>query len=105
MSYNLSVDVKYFKTYCDLAEFIQSQVIKFSKTFLVGNKIYTPLSVHWTFELQEIILFLQDNNSNEIVVYFHQVPEYDLFEILKLIHTEGILNINNLNFRPLTYFN
>ena len=97
MSHNLSVDVKYFKTYCDLAEFIQSQVIKTSKTFLVGNKFYTPLS--------EIILFLQDNNSNEIVVYFHQVPEYDLFEILKLIHTEEILNINNLNFRPLTYFN
>ena len=84
MSYNLSVDVKYLKTYCDLAEFIQSQVIKTSKTFLVRNKFYTPLSVHWTFELQEIVLFLQDNNSNEIVVYFHQIPEYDLIEILKL---------------------
>ena len=104
MSYNLSVDVKYFKTYCDLAEFIQSQVIKTSKTFLVGNKLYAPLSVHRTFDLKEIILFLQDNNSNEIVVYFHQVPEYDLFEFLKPIHTEEILNINNLNFRPLTYF-
>ena len=77
MSYNLSVDVKYFKTYCDLAEIIQSQIIKTSKTFLVGNNFYTPLSVHWHFELQEIILFLQDNNSNEIVVYFHQTPEYD----------------------------
>ena len=32
MSYNLSVDVKYFKTYCDLADFIQSQV-KTSKQF------------------------------------------------------------------------
>ena len=52
MSYNLSVDVKYFKTYCDLAEFVQSQVIKTSKTFLVGNKFYNPLSVHWTFEFQ-----------------------------------------------------
>ena len=104
MSYNLSVDVKYFKTYSDLAEFTQSQVIKTSKAFLVGNKFYTPLSVHWTFELQEN-LFLQDNSSNEIVVYFHQIPEYNLFEILKLIHTEEIFNINNLNFRPLTYFN
>ena len=42
MSYNLSVEDKYFKTYCDLAEFIQSQVIKTSKTFSVGNKLYTP---------------------------------------------------------------
>ena len=33
MSYSLSVDVKYFKTYCDLAEFIQSQDIETSKTF------------------------------------------------------------------------
>ena len=105
MSYNLSVDVKYFKTYCDLAEFIQSQVIKTSKTFLVGKKFYTPMSVHLTFELQKINLFLQDNNSKEIVVYFHQTPEYDIFEILKLIHTEEILYNNNLNFRPLTYFN
>ena len=88
MSCILSVGVKYFKTYCDLAEFIQSQVIKTSRTFLVGNKFYTPLSVHWTFELQEIILFL------------HQIPEYDLFETLKVIHSEEILN-----FRPLTYFN
>ena len=56
-------------------------------------------------ELQEIILFLQDNNSNEIVVYFHQIPEYDLFETLKLIQTEEILDNNNLNFRSLTYFN
>ena len=77
MSYNLSLDVKYFETYCDFAEFIQSQVTKTSKTFLVLNKFYNPLSVHWTFELQEINLFLQDNNSNEIVVYFHQIPEYD----------------------------
>ena len=97
MSYNFSVDVKYVKRYCDLAEFIHSQVIKTSKTFLVGNKFYTPVSVHWTFELQAIILFLQDNNSNEIVIYFHQIPEYGLFEILKLIHKE-ILNINNSNF-------
>ena len=104
MSYNLSVDVKYFKTNCDLAEFIQSQNIKTSKTFLVGNKFHYPVSVHWTFELQGIILFLQHNNSNEIVVYFHPIPEYDLFEILKLIHTEEILNINNLSFQPLTYF-
>ena len=105
MSYNLSVDVKYFKTYCDLAEFIQSQIIKTSKTFRVGNKFYTPLSVHWTFELQEIILFLPDNNSNAVVVYFHQIPVYDLFEVLKFIHTEKILYIKTLNFRPLTYFN
>ena len=105
MSDNLSVDVKYFKTYWDLAEFIQSQVFKTSKTFFVANKFHTLLSVHWTFELHEISLFLQDNNSNEIIVYFHQILEYDLFEILKLIHTEEILNINNLNFRPLTYFN
>ena len=104
MSYNLSVDVNCFKTNCDLAEFIQSQGIKTLKTCLVGNKFYTPLSFHWKFELQEIILFLQDKNSNEIVVYFHQIPEYDLFEILKLIHAEEILNINKLNFRPLTYF-
>ena len=69
------------------------------------KKFYTPISVHWTFELQEFILYLQDNNSNEIVVYFHQVPEHDLFEILKLIHTEEILNINDLNFRSITYFN
>ena len=80
MSYNLSVDFKYFKTYCDLAEFIQSQIIKTSKTFLVRNKFHTPMSVHWTFELQEIILLLQDNNSNEILVYFHEIPEYNLFE-------------------------
>ena len=105
MSYNLSVDVKYFKTYCDLADFVQSQVIKTSKQFLVGNEFYSPVSVHWTFELQEIILFLQDNDSNEIVAYFHQIPEYDLFEILKLIHTEEMPNLNNLKFRPLTYFN
>ena len=57
MSYNLSVDVEYFKTYCDLAEFIQSQVIETSKTFLVGNKFYTPVSVHWTIELQHIVFF------------------------------------------------
>ena len=105
MSDNFSVDVKYFKTYCDLAEFIQSQVIKTLKALLNGNKFYIPSSVQWTYELQEIILFLQDNNSNKIVVCFHQIPEYDLFEILKLIHTEEILNINNLNFRPFTYFN
>ena len=105
MSYNLSVDVKNFKTYCDLAEFVQSRVIKSSKTFLVGKKCYTLLSVHCTFELQEIILFLQDNNCNDIVVYFHQIPEYELFETLKLIHTEEILNITNPNFRLLTYFN
>ena len=105
MSYNLSVDVKYFKTYCDLAEFIQSQVIKTSKTFLVGKKFYTPLSVHWTFELQDIILFLHDNNSNEIEVYFHQIPEYGLFKVLKLIHTEEIFYIKTLKFQLLTYFN
>ena len=84
MSDNFSVDVKYFKTYCDLAEFIQSQIIKTLKAFLVGNKFYIALSVQWTYELQEIILFLQDNNSNKIVVCFHQIPEYDLFEILSL---------------------
>ena len=95
MSYNLSVDVKYFITYCDLADFIESQVINTAKTFLVGNKFYTPVSVHWAFELRVFILFLHDNNLHEIVVYFHQFPEYDLFEILKLIHTEEILNINN----------
>ena len=57
MSYNLSVDVMYFKKYCDLAEFIQSQVIITPKTLLVEHKFSTPVSVLWTFELQEIILF------------------------------------------------
>ena len=68
MSYNLSVDVKYFKAIYNLAEFVQSQVKKNSKTILVENKLYMPISVHWTSELQQIILFLQDNNSIEIVV-------------------------------------
>ena len=103
-SYNQSVDVKYFKTFRDLS-FIESQVIKTSKTFFVGNKFYTPVSIHWTFDLQEITLFLQDNNSTESVVYFHQIPDFDLFELLKFIQPEEIFNINKVNFRPLTYFN
>ena len=98
MSYNFSVDVNYIKTFCDPADFNESQGIKTSKTFLVGNKLDTPVSVHWTFELQEIILCLQYNNSNEILVCFHQISEYDLFEILKLIQTEEVFNINTLKF-------
>ena len=89
---------KCFETFCDLADFIESQVIKTSKTFLIGNKFFTPISVYWTLDLQEFVLFLQDNSSNEIGVYFYQIPEYDIFEILELIHTEEVLNISNLNF-------
>ena len=37
------------------------------------------------------------------LVYFHRIPEYDLFEMLKPVHLEEYLNINNLNFRPLLF--
>ena len=75
---------------------------KLRQNFLVGMKIlrfhFIPLDIPVTV----IALFLSDNSTNEIVVYYLQIPEYNLIGKQKLSLTEEILKNSSLNFRPLT---
>ena len=100
------VDIEWFKDYCQLSDHVESAWVNFSKQIIFNDKVFRISELYYSEFQCEVILFLEDFEQKEIVIYFELMTKSKINYFLKLIHNDQLsLNINSLNYSYKAYFN
>ena len=99
------VDIEWFKDYCQLSDHVESVWVNFSKQIIFNDRVFRISELYYSEFQCEVILFLEDFEQKEIVIYFELKTESKNIYFMKLIHNDQLsLNINSLNYSYKAYF-
>ena len=100
------VDIELFKDYCQLSDHVESAWVNFSKQIIFNDKVFRISELYYSEFQCEVILFLEDFEQKEFVIYFESMTKSKNNYFMKLIHNDQpSLNINSLNYSYKAYFN
>ena len=99
------VDIEWFKDYCQTSDHVESAWVNFSKQSIFNDKVFRISELSYS-EFQCIfILFLEDFEQKEIVIYFELMTKIKDNYFMMLIHNDQPSpNINSLNYSYKAYF-
>ena len=101
-----SVDIEWFKDYCQFSDHVESAWVNFSKQIIFNDKVFRISNLDFSEFQCEVILFLEDFEQKEIVIYFELRTKSKNNYFMNLIHNDQpSLNINSLNYSYKAYFN
>ena len=99
------VDIEWFRDYCQFSEHVESAWINFSKQIIFNDKLYKISGLYYSEYQAEVILFLEDLEQKDIVIYFELVKKSKICVFMKIIQNDQpSLNINSLIFNFKAYF-
>ena len=100
------VDIEWFRDYCQLSGHVESAWANFSKQIIFNDKVFRISELYYSEFQCEVILFLEDFEQKEIVIYFEMMTKGKINYFLKQIHNDQLsLNNNSLNYSYKAYFN
>ena len=103
--FEAGVSIEWFRDYCQFSEHVESAWINFSKQIIYNDKLHKISDLFYSEFQAEVILFLEDLEQKNIVIYFELMKESKTNHFMKIIQNgQPSVNINSINFNFKAYF-
>ena len=98
-------DIEWFRDYCQFSEHVESAWINLSKQNIFNDKVHKTSELFFSECQAEVILFLEDLEQKDVVIYFELMTKSKINYFKKIIQIDQpSLNINSLNYNFKAYF-
>ena len=99
------VDIEWFGDYCHFSKEVESAWINFSKQINFNDKVHKISDLYYSEIQAEVILFLEDSEQKNIVIYFELMTKGKINYFMKIIQNDQLsLNFFSLNYNFIAYF-
>ena len=88
--------IEWFKDYCQLSVHVESAWVNFSKQIFFNDKEFRISELYYSEFQCEVILFLEEFEQKEFVIYFESMTKSKNNYFMKLIHNDQPSLNNNL---------
>ena len=99
------VDIVWLRDYCQFSEHVESAWVNLSKQIIFNDKFHKISDLFYSEFQAEVILFLEDLEQKDIVIYFEFMTKSKInYSMKKVQNDQPSLNINSLNYNFKVYF-